>query len=274
MWNLRQLDSHKQRLVTGLLLLIPLLILVSMGPLWSLCIAVAIGSTLGLYEFQGLLFDERLPLPWQVINLSAGVLIPLSAFLWKTDGLHLALLLGIFAGFFYLLVRSPGDSAGLSRLASLTLGWLYIPYFLSYVLLFDSLVKGRAWLFYIVIVVVATDAGAYYCGKRCGRHKLYERVSPKKTMEGSLGGLAASIMLGTVYGILLLGKAPVPRLILLSAFLGALSQVGDLMESMIKRMTGKKDSGQILPGHGGILDRLDSLLFVFPTLWFYLRWLG
>jgi phosphatidate cytidylyltransferase len=272
LWNLRQLESHRQRLFTGLLLLVPLLILVSVGPLWSWLLIVVLGAAIGLWEYKELVFDDDLPLCWHVLNISAGLLFPLAAALGQAAGLHFALVLGIFCGFFCLLAFSPSNPAALSRIACLILGWLYIPYLLSYVLLIGPLDSGRVWLFYTVVVVVANDAGAFYCGRSWGRHKLYERVSPKKTIEGSLGGLIASVALGTLYGALVLTKVPMGRLIVLSAFLAALSQVGDLIESMIKRMSGKKDSSQILPGHGGVLDRLDSLVFVFPTLWLYLRW--
>lgn len=274
MFDWRQWDSHRQRLVTGALILIPLLVLIGMGPLWTWILVLGLAAGIGLWEFQGLLLEEELPYPWQVFHIAAGLLFFPAAALGRTAGVHFALVLSLFAGLLYLLAFSPLTLPVLSRLALLSLGWLYIPYLLSYVLLIGQIDGGRAWMFFILVVIVAGDAGAYYCGRRFGRHKLYERISPKKTMEGSIGGLLASMMLGTLFGYFFLGKVPPGSLLLLSGCLGVVGQVGDLMESMIKRMSGKKDSSQLLPGHGGILDRLDSLLFVFPTTWFFLVWMG
>ncbi len=101
---------------------------------------------------------------------------------------------------------------------------------------------------------------------------MYEAVSPKKTIEGALGGLFASVLVGMVYGTLFFKGIETWEILLLSGVLALLGQGGDLIESMIKRMAGRKDSSELLPGHGGILDRLDSLLFVIPATFFYLVW--
>lgn len=272
MLNWRQWDSHKQRLLTGLALCFPIVGILSVGPFWSWCLVVGLAAGTGLWEFEKLVNREGLPGRWQAFYILTGLLFPLGAALGGPIGLHAALVSGLFAGFFYLLAGSPLDQAGLGRLAQLNLGWLYIPYLLSFVLLIGKMEAGRAWMFYILCVVVASDVGAYYIGKRYGRRRLYESVSPKKTIEGSMGGLSAGMALGTLYGCLFLGKTSIGELVLLSGVLTVVGQTGDLMESMIKRLSGKKDSSCLLPGHGGILDRLDSLLFVFPTAWLFMVW--
>jgi phosphatidate cytidylyltransferase len=274
MWDWQDLDSHKQRVLTALLIGIPLTAILAAGPYWSWYLLVGVASAVGLGEFDSLVFRDGLPLPWLPTHVAGALLIPLGAAVGGSPGLHLALAVSLFAGFFCLLAFSPGDPAGIDRMSKLVLGWLYVPYLLSYVLLIGEFNAARAWLFFIFSVVIAADAGAYYSGRQFGRHKLYERVSPKKTIEGAVGGLAASMIVGTIFGQLFLPKVPVSAMLVMGGCLALVSQVGDLVESMIKRMYGQKDSSRLLPGHGGLLDRLDSLLFVFPTAWFFLKWLN
>jgi len=274
MWNRDQWDSHKQRLLTGSLLFFPLLLILGVGPYWSWLLLVALASATGLWEFQKLLAENDSS-PWcQASYVLAGLLFPVGAAFAGVTGLHCSLVLSLFGGFFCILAVSPQNPDGLARLARLCVAWLYIPYLLSYVLLIGRLEGGRAWMFLILIVIVSSDAGAYYCGRRFGRHKLYEIVSPKKTVEGSIGGLFAGMASGSVFGYLFLDGTPMKWLLLLCGGLALVGQVGDLFESMMKRMSGKKDSSQLLPGHGGILDRLDSLLFAFPTAWLFLVWMN
>lgn len=272
MWNWHQLDSHKQRLVTGTLLGAPLLIALAAGPYWMLCLIVGLAAGTGLWEMHRMLFHEPLPRPWQTYFILAGLLLPLGASWGGFTGLHCALITIFLTAFLGLLASSPLDPSGLTRVAHLCLGWLYIPYLLSYALLIGQLPEGTLWILYLVFVNAANDIAALYSGRYLGRHKLYEAVSPKKTVEGALGGLSASVLVGMVYGILFFKGIQTWKILVLSGVLALLGQGGDLIESMIKRMAGRKDSSQLLPGHGGILDRLDSLLFVIPATFFYLVW--
>jgi phosphatidate cytidylyltransferase len=274
MWNRDQWDSHKQRLLTGSLLFFPLLLILGVGPYWSWLLLVALASGTGLWEFQKLLAENDSS-PWcQASYVLAGLLFPVGAAFAGVTGLHCSLLLSLFGGFFCILAFSPRNPDSLARLSRLCMAWLYIPYLLSYVLLIGRMEGGRGWMFLILMVIVSSDAGAYYCGRKFGRHKLYEIVSPKKTVEGSIAGLLAGMASGGVFGFLFLDGTPIKLLLLLSGSLALVGQVGDLVESMMKRMSGKKDSSQLLPGHGGILDRLDSLLFAFPTAWLFLVWMN
>jgi phosphatidate cytidylyltransferase len=109
---------------------------------------------------------------------------------------------------------------------------------------------------------------------RIGRHRLYEVVSPKKSVEGAIGGLFSSLLTGTIFGSIFLSHVSLARLLLYSVVVASAGQIGDLIESMLKRNSGKKDSSHLLPGHGGILDRLDSMIFAFPVMWALLKWVA
>lgn len=124
---------------------------------------------------------------------------------------------------------------------------------------------GRGALLGLFAMVFAGDTGAYFAGRSFGRHKLYELISPKKTVEGAIGGLAASILAGWLTSQWLL-PMPASHGLLLGAACGTVGQIGDLVESLFKRATHTKDSGTLLPGHGGLLDRLDGVLFAAPVL--------
>ncbi len=267
----QHLDSHTQRWITGILLALPILFILLLGPYWGWYLLVAAAAATGLWEFQGLLFPLGLSGPWQLFFISAGLLFPTATAVAGITGLHAALCGAFLAGFAGVLLFCPQDTQGIPRLAQFILGWLYIPYLLSYVLLIGRMQAAREWIFFMLLVTIASDAGAYYCGSHWGRHKLYPAVSPNKTIEGSLGGILGSMLTGSLYGLLFLPQIAEIRLLLLSAVLALAGQTGDLLESLIKRMYGAKDSSRLLPGHGGLLDRLDSLLLVFPIGWFFLQ---
>lgn len=127
------------------------------------------------------------------------------------------------------------------------------------------------WIFFLLAVIFAGDTGAFYSGKIFGKHKLYESVSPKKTWEGAVGGLIFSVFTGFIFLKLIPFHPAGPGIMAAVFVIAAAGQIGDLAESMLKRNHNVKDSGALLPGHGGILDRIDSLLFAIPVLYIYLQ---
>jgi len=157
-------------------------------------------------------------------------------------------------------------------LALTALGLLYVALLLSHAGLLRMLPEGRDWVFLVLFTVMASDSLAYFAGITLGKHRLYEAISPKKSIEGAVGGLVGGV-LGTLAAKLwLLPQLQVLDVLLLGLGVGAFSQVGDLVESMLKRSFCVKDSGTLFPGHGGLLDRLDSLLFAFPATYYYALW--
>ncbi len=142
----------------------------------------------------------------------------------------------------------------------------YAVILLSHIYLLRQLPNGMELTFLTVFLVWATDIGAYIIGRRFGSHPLAPKVSPKKTIEGAFGGLLFSLATALVFWYFIGGAAWI-TFVCLAVIIGISAQIGDLFESALKRSAGVKDSGKIIPGHGGILDRFDSLIFVFPLVY-------
>ena len=162
----------------------------------------------------------------------------------------------------------PGSSATL-------LGLVYIPTTLGLLVAVRSNVTlgedAHRWIFFFLLVVWFGDTGAYYVGRTLGSHKLAPRISPNKTVEGAAGGLMGSAAAALLSKKIFLPGASVLSLLILSGILGLASQLGDLAESALKRGAGVKDSSNLLPGHGGMLDRIDGILFAAPVLFGYTK---
>ena len=264
--------SHIQRWVTGILVGLPVLVCVTAGPPWSWYLLVSLVTMLALWEMHGLLFEAPLSPMWRIFSFATGLFLPLGTYLWGIAGLNSTLFISFFSALSLMMLCCPLDRDQIGRIALLSFAWLYLPYFLSFVLLIGAEPQGRFWILFVLVVTVAGDSGAYHAGSHIGRRKLYEIVSPKKTIEGAISGLFSSVAAGSIVGLIFLRNVPLAALLFFSLAVAVTGQIGDLIESMLKRNCGKKDSSTLLPGHGGILDRLDSLIFSFPIMWALLQW--
>lgn len=153
-------------------------------------------------------------------------------------------------------------------------GLLYLVGLSSYLPRLHGLEYGPQWTLLFLLIVWAGDTGAYFTGKAWGRHRLYEMISPKKSWEGAIGGVVFGYLVVLLIRVSWLDWLSWPFIAVAPLFVGAVAQVGDLWESFLKRVYGKKDSGTILPGHGGFLDRFDGVLFGVPVMYGLVRVLG
>ena len=254
------------------------------GPLWATLALGAIAAALGAFElvsFAGI----RAPLLAVVAALSAGTVAAAFAFgdpMVAGAQTHSTTLIAVLLASVVVVgvsalasgdpVREAIPAIGLAFMATLYVG---LP---IGVLVWVQAVYGREAFLLPVVVVVASDTAQYYCGRAFGRRKLAPRVSPAKTVEGAIGGLVAAAVVAAAIAPLWLGVAVTParRLpIAIYAGLGALlalaGMLGDLFESFLKRSAGVKDSSSLIPGHGGVLDRVDSHLFAAPVYYLLLR---
>jgi len=260
--------QHLHRWLTAAVALPILAIIIALGPGWLLLILVVLVTAGGMMELLSLLVPETKS--WvRIVTLATSLLLPLATY-WKgVLGLSTATVAVIFVALTIHLLLYAQQKAILQSLGAMVFAQLYIPFLLSHALLLFQVPSGRRWIFFLFFVIFAGDTGAYYAGHRWGRHKLWPAVSPGKTVEGALGGLLSSLATSLLVGKLLLSLGEgVSFLLSLGLVIASVGQMGDLMESMIKRVSKVKDASSILPGHGGLLDRLDSLIFAFPLTYY------
>lgn len=181
-----------------------------------------------------------------------------------TGSLFLFFLINMVAG------RDMKDAA--MDIAFKAFGIIYVALPLSYLPLVREVKGGEWWILFLLVVIWANDTCAYFVGRSAGRHRLASVISPKKSVEGAaggiIGGMAAAFLLNRFFS---LGMSPA-AVAAISIVFGIAGIVGDLSESLLKRGAGVKDSGTLIPGHGGVLDRIDSLLFPVPLLYYFLIW--
>lgn len=261
---------HRQRILSALLLLLPFFLLVRFGSPFQFALLIGLAVALCAWEFSRLCpagADAGLSL----ITV-AGAVAWHAAAVWSGGAAGVGAVVAAAALLRVTLLKAE-FRVSLLQAAWIVLGAAYAGGLLSFGSLLRALPDGRQLIYFLVCTTWTGDTGAYYIGRRFGRRPLAPRISPKKTVEGALGGAGASVMValaGSVWVWPRLPWAPAAGAALLLAVAGIL---GDLSESAVKRGAAAKDSGALIPGHGGALDRLDSVLFACPVL-YALVWIG
>jgi phosphatidate cytidylyltransferase len=262
-------SNLRARLITAAIGIPLLILLVGWGPSWAFVGVFLFFILEALREYFAMAFPGRLKEQlWGILfGLSLSLVLLLPAAPEREAGLAFLFVLGFAA---YLFMAGKLEER-LNRLAWTLLGAVYLGYLLPHWVLLFRLPHGRAWVFFVLIVIMLGDTAAYFVGSQFGTKKLAPEISPGKTAEGCLGYLGGSVLGGLLAAKFLITELATVEVVTLAAVLSVLGQIGDLFESLIKRVFTVKDSGTFLPGHGGLLDRLDSLIFpaVFATA--YLR---
>ena len=235
--------------------------------LYGVYVLVLLLAGLALWEFIGLSDGMGSRAPWWLL-FPLGIFFEFSGTLLKQIDVTLVLSLALVGGLAAFLVV-PGRRQGLGRWAMGMAGALYIGMpFNFYLLLYESKPNGLAWALFTILAVVANDSAALLVGSRLGRHPFFPTISPHKTLEGAAAGVIAAVLVMLFGALAVLGLSPI-HAIALGVLIALSGQVGDLVESQMKRIAEVKDSSQLIPGHGGFLDRLDSILFPPILVYFY-----
>jgi phosphatidate cytidylyltransferase len=239
----------------------------------SLLAALAVWELHRLGKGAGADAALLLMLPWAVALVVNG--------LFGNDYTPAILSVGLLASLAWFTWAAVRSSGGVTLKPGALAGWaftvagpLYIGWPLSYALLLRDLPQGREWLLLVVLATFATDTLAFFTGRTLGRRRLAPSVSPGKTVEGALGGLAGGVGASLALGAVL--RLPIAwwEAAIAGAVIGVVAQVGDLAESWLKRVAGAKDASHLVPGHGGLLDRLDSVVFTLVVMYYVVAWVA
>ena len=259
------------RLVTGFILAAGWILLLFAGPYALFCLVIILGGEVALLEFLRMSQMEGEQKHTRLI-LAIGIIPLVAASLWGSPGLDFSIFLSLLLLTILTLAAYPSLDNGLHFIARHWFGIFYIGFCSAHLILLRSLPQGIYWLLMLTAVTVFSDTGAYYVGRSLGRAKLYPALSPGKTRAGAVGGIIGGMLGGLLVATVFLQDVSYAMMVLLTLVLSGVGIIGDLTESLIKRASGIKDSGQILPGHGGLLDRCDSLLLTAPVLYYVLYW--
>ncbi len=251
--------------VIGLGILIPTVLF---GGVLGVEIAIAIVTLVCLDEYARMAFPESTTTSLVWMAAMSAVIGGGSLFVAPEHGLLFFAIAGVLTLCFSVFTV-PELPKGVSLMGRYCFGLLWIPVLLAYIILIRRLDDGLLWLFLVMIVPWSSDTGGYFAGRFLGSHKMAPVISPKKTWEGFVGGLLLAVVAVLVYRALVFPTLTVADCLFLGLGLGAVGVVGDLAESLVKRSFDVKDSGWIIPGHGGMLDRIDALMFVAPLLYAY-----
>ncbi len=237
-------------------------------------ILIAVVALVGIFEFYHIVgFDRKEPIIY--FGLLWALALVLSPHYKNANILPIAMTAAVVISLVWLLCRSPRERA-FHNWAWIVAGVLYVGWMLGYWLNLRIMPGGKSLVYLAMFTAFANDTGAFFIGRKWGKHKLVSSISPGKTWEGALGGLLSAIVVAmAISRIPILFHLPpleywlvIPLGFLISLF----AQLGDLVESLFKRNMGVKESGKLLPGHGGVLDRFDSLIFVGPMVYYYVLW--
>lgn len=271
--------NFKKRVLTAVIG-IPVIVLLLLAPAPVMTGAVMICSVIGLYEFYTAsgLKDKKLLC---LLGFAAALVIPIvGGQLRPVDSL---LLVYLYIVLLFVVMLLSHRTVTIRDLALLIVSLLYIPYFLSHITFIRTLPYGNFYVWLVFIGAFMTDSCAYFSGKLFGRHKLCPQISPKKTIEGAVGGVLGCGLSFMLFGLIvnlwfvryLDGQSmSYGWLFLLGLIAAVFSEIGDLVASIIKRQFAIKDFGHLLPGHGGILDRCDSIILVAPAIFLFLYKIG
>jgi len=263
---------EKRKVWMAVIMVPPVIILIALGPSAVLHLMVLLATFFGLREYYNLVLPHS---KWieRTVGIGLGLILSIIISLVGMKEISPFFVLVLLTLSILFMATSKDLSSTISNMGGTLFGIFFIGFLLAYVSLIRNMTNGRLWVLFLMVTIWAGDISALLIGSFFGRHKLYPKISPKKTFEGLFGSIVGSIIVALAFSLLFIPHLKKGHCILLAVGLGILGQLGDFTESMLKRSAQVKDSGTLIPGHGGMLDRLDSFLFSAPFLHYSLLYL-
>ena len=263
---------HWKRWISGLIIAPILILFILYAPFWLFLSLILLLVLIGLGEYCTLLRPEISRQEKKMSLVLGGLFI---FFLQAQDPRLIGA--GWILIFFFLsfraLVQEKVFPLRLEEAGKHLLGFFYIPFLLSHFIWMLQIADGRVWILFTLVMVYFGDTTAFYVGRSWGKNKMAPSLSPGKTLEGGLGAVGGSAAGALFFHFLFLPQLSLSHALVLGSLGGLIGQLGDLWESLLKRSARVKDSGTLIPGHGGLLDRIDSVLFAGPLVYYYV-WLA
>ena len=265
-------DRPLKRVITAIFLVPIVVFIIFFTPEVVFTAVTALVALLALYEYNNLTACWARDRLSHIVTMLGGLAIFGALYLCALVAVPITLA-GLFCCLFIIGLLRGRSAKGLLRVAVVrTLGVIYICLPFAILVRLKGLEDGSWWVLFLLVIIWVNDSGAYITGRYLGRHKLSPVISPNKTIEGAVGGLVSGVVAAFIMNAWIGLGFGAGMLTLLALLMGLVAIAGDLVESAIKRAVGAKDSGTIIPGHGGMLDRVDSIIFTIPLLYFYLGW--
>jgi len=262
------------------LVLIPVVIILVLGTsqFW-MSVIISVVAFIGARELLAMVSKRQgrgdaVEGGWRFLGALPAAAMPLVVYLGGGGSLLPYMTLFVFVCIALRLRFGRDLTDSLNWLLGVLLGVVYLAVPLTAFVGIKGFERGGYWILFVLVIVWANDTFAYYTGRIFGTNKLSPVISPNKTYEGAIGGLVGGVVVAFLYNHFLSMGLGLFELIIVAIVLGIIGITGDLAESLIKRATGVKDSGNLIPGHGGVMDRIDSLIFTVPALYYYLLWQG
>ena len=256
----------KQRFLTAAIVLLLFIAATWFGEYWFTLFIAVVAVLSGLEFYRMARYAESQPITY--LGIAWIALFVLSPHCPNTIAAPLLITAAIVVSLSWLLFRLPRKQA-FNNWAWTMAGIFYVGWMLSYWIYLRGLESGVEWVLYTMLVVAANDTGAFFIGRAWGRHFLVSAISPSKTWEGAIGGLLAAVIGSLILGLSFSLPINYWHMIVLGCVISLSAQLGDLVESLLKRNAGSKDSGKLMPGHGGMLDRADSAIFTGVIVYYY-----
>jgi phosphatidate cytidylyltransferase len=263
----------KKRVITALCgIILVIAAVVCDRPLPWFTVLVAIAGVAAAVEFYRMVDTSRVP-PLTGFGIVWVLLFIISPHFDYSFLASLLLTSAVVLSLIWLVLRRQREATFIGWAWTMA-GILYIGWLLSYLVALRGLDDGRNWLLLALFATFGSDTAAFFVGRALGRHRLAPQISPGKTWEGFIGGILGAIVISLLFTLIPALRLPIGygRAIILGVLISIMGQLGDLVESLLKRNMGVKDSGRLMPGHGGVLDRMDSVVFTGIVVYYYVIW--